>query len=102
MQLSEFTIGEAFWCGDRRWRCTGIGTRSAIAIRIDSVDVGSNVPELPWTLSGSEGEADGCFNGPPYAVAEYAFDEYDQEACSLEPDADKASPVLRDNKSDCR
>ncbi len=102
MQLSEFTIGEAFWWGDRRWRCTDIGTRTAIAIRIDSIDLESNVPELRRTLSRSEAGADGWPQRATYAVAEYAFDEYDQEACSLEPDADEASPVLRDNKSDCR
>jgi hypothetical protein len=28
------------------------------------------------------------YNGPPYAVREEAFDEYDMEGCSLEPDAD--------------
>jgi hypothetical protein len=26
------------------------------------------------------------YNGPPYAVAELVFDEYDMEACSLGPD----------------
>jgi hypothetical protein len=99
MRHSEFTIGGAFWCGGRQWRCTDIGTRLAIAIRIDSVDVASNVPELRRTLSRGEAEADGWFNGPPYAVAESVFDEYDQQACSLEPDPDEASPVVPDNES---
>jgi len=38
-------------------------------------------------------EADGWFNGPPYAVAESVFDEDDLPACSLEPDDDiEATP----------
>jgi len=88
MQHSEFAIGETFWCGGRQWRCTDIGTRTIIAIRIDSVDVESNVPEMRRTLSRSEAAADGWFNGPPYAVGESVFDEYDQQPCSLEPDPD--------------
>jgi hypothetical protein len=95
MQHSEFTIGGTFWCGGRQWRCTDIGTRTAIAIRIDSVDVESNVPDLRRTLSRSEAEADGWFNGPPYAVGETVFDEYDLQGCSPEPDPDDAARSVR-------
>jgi len=43
-------------------RCTDIGTRVIVAIRID------DHPDDPsW------------YNGPPYAVAESVFDEYDQQ-----------------------
>ena len=66
MKHSEFTLGGLFWCSGRQWRCTDIGSRTIIAIRIDSVDVDSNVPELRRTLSRSEAEADGWFKGPPY------------------------------------
>jgi hypothetical protein len=82
MQLSEFTISGTFWCSGRQRRCTDIGTRTAIAIRIDIVDVGGANPELQRTLSQAEAEADGGFNGPPYAVAEVVFDEDDMPACS--------------------
>jgi hypothetical protein len=92
MQHSEFAIGGTFWCGGRQWRCTDIGTRTIIAMRIDRVDVESNVPALRRTLSRSEAEADGWFNGPPYAVAEFVFDEYDQQPCSLTPDPDDTVP----------
>jgi hypothetical protein len=85
MKHSEFTLGGTFWCSHREWRCTDIGSRSIIAIRTDSVNVGGNVPELRRTLSRSEAEADGWFNGPPYAVAEVVFDEDDLPACSLVP-----------------
>ena len=100
MHHSEFTIGVTFWCSDRQWRCTDIGTRTVIAMRIDSVEVGSNVPELRRTLSRGEAEADGWFNGPPYAGAEVVFDEDDLPACSLDPDADTANLSTMADTSD--
>jgi hypothetical protein len=87
MQHNDFRIGGTFWCGGRQWRCTDIGTRTIIAIRIDQVDVESSDPARRRTLDGGEAEAEGWFNGPPYAVAESVFDEDDPPACSLEPDA---------------
>jgi hypothetical protein len=85
MGHSEFRIGETFCLGNRQWRCTDIGTRTIVAIRIDRVDVGGNKPQLR-SLSGSEAEAEGWFNGPPYAVAETVFDEYDMEGCTFQPE----------------
>ena len=58
-----------FWLSGSRWRCTDIGTRLVIAIRLDHDD------DPSW------------YNGPPYAVAESVFDEYDIEGCA--PDADE-------------
>ncbi len=86
MQHSEFNIGGDFCCGGRQWRCTDIGTRTIIAIRIDSVEVGSSMPERRRSLSHAEAEAEGWFNGPPYAVAESVFNENDIEGCSPEPE----------------
>ena len=93
MQHSEFEIGEEFWCSGRQWRCTDIGTRTIIAIRLDRVEVASapapaqtGMPERQRILSRAEAEAEGWFNGPPYAVAEHVFDEYDMESCSPEPE----------------
>lgn len=85
MDHSEFKIGAEFWCGGRTWRCTDMGTRTIVAIRVDSVEVGSNVPELCRTLSRAQAEAEGWFNGPPYAVGESVFDEDDMEGCTPEP-----------------
>ena len=76
MQHSEFKIGGIFRCGGRLWRCTDIGTRTIVAILIDRVEVGGS-PALRRTLSGAEAEAEGWFNGPPYAVVESVFDEND-------------------------
>ncbi len=68
MKLQEFEIGQTFWCGGRPWRCTDIGTRVIVAIRLDHDD------DPSW------------YNGPPYALAEQCFDEYDTDGCSVEPD----------------
>jgi hypothetical protein len=82
-----FQIGSAFSTGRALWRCTDIGTRSITAMRIDRVvtprprgeqetwatdQVATDPRKLPsWT------------NGPPYALAEFSFDEQDIE--TLEP-----------------
>ena len=90
MNHSDFIIGGTFWCADRQWRCTDIGGRVIVAMRIDSVEVGSDTPALRRTLSGGEAEAEGWFNGPPYAVAETVFDEDSMEGCAVE--AEDKSP----------
>jgi hypothetical protein len=90
MQHSEFAIGGTFWCGGRQWRCTDIGTRTIIAIRIDQVEIGSNVPGLSRALSRPEAEAEGWFRGPPYVVAENVFDEDDITGCTPEPEEEGA------------
>jgi hypothetical protein len=87
MDHSDFTIGGTFWCGERQWRCTDIGTSTIVAIRIDGVEVESTEPASRRTLDHSAAAAEGWFNGPPYAVAEIVFDENDQEGCSAEPDS---------------
>jgi hypothetical protein len=79
----DFTIGGTFRCGDGERRCTNIGTRTIVAIRIDSVRVGGKEARAAPHLDRAAAEAEGWFNGPPYAVAEYVFDECDIESCSL-------------------
>ena len=93
MKYSEFVIGGTFWCSDQQWQCTDIGTRTIIAMRIDPVEVGSNVPELRRTLTRAEAEKEGWFKGPPYAGAEVVFDEDYMLACSREPDAEVQADV---------
>jgi hypothetical protein len=83
MKHGDFRIGGEFRCGGRQWRCTDIGTRTIIAILLDEVKVGSDRPEGRRTLDRAKAEAEGWFNGPPYAVGESVFDEYDQKGCSL-------------------
>lgn len=57
MKHSDFEIGTEFTTATGLWRCTDIGTRTIIAIKI------SDYEDQTW------------FNGPPYAVAEHVFDE---------------------------
>ena len=66
MEHREFSIGLEFFTASGRWRCTDVGTRVIVAIRL-------NAPDESW------------YNGPPYAVLESVFDEYDFEGCSLDP-----------------
>ncbi|MFZ1830028.1 MAG: antitoxin VbhA family protein [Candidatus Competibacteraceae bacterium] len=75
MQRTDFEIGFEFECGGRRWRCTDIGTRTVIAIALEYPD------DPSW------------YNGPPYAVAEAVFDEYDLEGCKPVED----DPEIRRN-----
>jgi hypothetical protein len=84
MKHSEFEIGGEFSCAGRRWRCTDKGSRVVIAIRLDEVHVTGTNPRKMRTLNREQAEAEGWFNGPPYAVAERVFDEEDQRGCSCD------------------
>lgn len=66
MEHSDFAIGKEFRTETGTWRCTDIGTRTIIAIKVSDRD------DPSW------------FNGPPYAVAELVFDEDDLEGCWVE------------------
>jgi hypothetical protein len=79
MRLDEFRVGTIFRSDERLWRCTDVGTRVIAAIRIDQVTPHSTQGDR--TLNQEEAEAEGWFRGPPYAVLEVLFDEYDQEGC---------------------
>ncbi|MGH9842910.1 MAG: hypothetical protein ACREEM_29580 [Blastocatellia bacterium] len=67
MTKDEFQIGLEFYTASGKWRCTDVGTRVIVAIKLDKTD-------------------ESWYNGPPYAVAEAVFDEYDMGGCSLDPD----------------
>ena len=67
MRHSDFSIGLEFFTAIGRWRCTDVGTRVIVAIRLDA-------PDDTW------------YHGPPYAVAESVLDENDLGGCSLDPD----------------
>jgi hypothetical protein len=66
MKRADFQIGTEFFTGAGKWRCTDVGTRVIVAIRIDDQDVHN-------------------LAGPPYSVAECVFDEYDLDGCALDP-----------------
>lgn len=66
MEHTDFSIGLEFYTAAGRWRCTDIGRRVIVVIRLDA-------PDASW------------YNGPPYAVAECVLDENDMQGCSLDP-----------------
>jgi hypothetical protein len=66
MTKDDFQIGVEFFTASGKWRCTDIGTRVIVAIKLDQQDERN-------------------YNGPPYSIAEFVFDEYDLEGCSLDP-----------------
>ena len=88
MKHGEFYIGLEFWSDGRLWRCTDVGRRTVAAIRIDSAEMtrSENGRTTTYDLTRAQAEAAGWFDGPPYAVLERLFDEYDQEGCSSTPD----------------
>ena len=84
MDLPEFAIGAEFLARGARWRCTDIGTRTVVAIRVDEAQISTQIdggPVTTRTISGEEADAMGWFDGPPYGVVEHLFDEDDREEC---------------------
>lgn len=75
MKHSDFVIGTEFQTAAGSWRCTDVGTRTVVAIKI------SDYTDPAW------------FHGPPYAVAEMVFDEDDFEGCWIE----KTGPFRHDH-----
>jgi hypothetical protein len=95
MEHSDFAIGRAFATGHSLWRCTDVGTRTVVAIRLDSAETvsvevrgGRCGPETRKVIDPRRDP--GWLSGPPYAVAETVFDEYDFPACMLVTDEDVA------------
>ena len=97
MELGDFAIGRAFSnSGHSLWLCADIGTRVVVAIRLDraetvSVTVRGGKPG-PETRAVVDPRVDiGWLSGPPYAVAELVFDEYDLPACTPVAEEDVAA-----------
>jgi len=90
MRHEEFRIGLEFWCGDRRWRCTDVGSRVVVGICLEAHEVvtvtdmaGASRATTTRTVTGD----DSWTAGPPYAVSEEVFDEQSLDACSLSTNA---------------
>ena len=87
MRRDDFKIGVEFRCGSGQWRCTDIGTRTIVAIRLDQVRIEEWDPNTSGhelrTLSRGEAEKDGWLNGPPYCTLEEVFDEDEMWDCDL-------------------
>ena len=67
MRKSDFQVGTAFYMGVTKWRCTDVGGRVIVAIRIDDEVDERNL------------------EGPPYQVVESVVDEIDRDGCSPDP-----------------
>lgn len=84
MRHSQFSIGLKFYTLSGEWRCTDVGQRTILAIRVDK---GTVVTMNHGMASRRETNYDGndstWLSGPPYAVAEIVFDETDFDGCSL-------------------
>lgn len=92
MRHDEFAIGREFWCADRRWRCTDLGTRVIVAISLEARQVVTSVVDPSQGQARIEtrsiSEDPSWLNGPPYAVEECVFDEYSIGGCSPLPPGD--------------
>ncbi|MGF6301293.1 MULTISPECIES: hypothetical protein [Paraburkholderia] len=68
MKHPDFHIGlEFLGSAGFRWRCTDVGARTILAIRLDRDDPN-------W------------YRGPPYVAEEVVFDEHDLTSCHLTED----------------
>ena len=44
MERKDFVIGQEFWCGGKRWRCTDIGSRVIVAICLEPHEIVTSLP----------------------------------------------------------
>jgi hypothetical protein len=82
MKLSDFVIGETFWTHGGEFRCTDVGTRVVVAVKLGPREIAraENVDgELRITKRIDDDAS--WLNGPPYAVEELVFDAYDLPGC---------------------
>lgn len=86
MKHGDFVIGKDFWCAGKRWRCTDIGGRVIVAICIEPHEMVTSFPGEkpadPRQEVRSLSDDPKLFDGPPFAVVESVFDEYDMQGCS--------------------
>jgi hypothetical protein len=82
MELSDFVIGETFWTQHGAFRCTDIGTRVVVAVKLGPREV-SRAESVEGELRITRRIDDDAswFNGPPYAVEEVVFDENELVVC---------------------
>ena len=86
MKHSIFSIGCHFYTAAGKWRCTDVGTRTIVAIKIDEGEIttlDTVTGKMSTKKTDYKGDDYSWLAGPPYAVAEFVFDEFDQEVCSF-------------------
>lgn len=98
MKRSEFSVGQEFWCGGKRWRCTDVGTRMIAAICLEPNEIVSMVPSrhpgAPWHEVRSITDDPSWHAGPPYAVEECVFDEFDMPGCSKSAEVEMSNSKM--------
>ena len=83
MKHAEFVIGKEFVTATGRWRCTDVGSRVIVAISLEPRQMvrqerdGHGIVREDRFVSNDPGD----LAGPPFAVAEFVFDEYSIEGC---------------------
>jgi hypothetical protein len=82
IELSDFVIGETFWTHHGAFRCTNIGTRVVVAVKLGPPAV-SRAESVHGELRITNWIDDdpSWLNGPPYAVEEVVFDENELVGC---------------------
>ena len=86
MKREDFSIGLEFYTVSGKWRCTDIGTRAIVAIRIGQVTACKHDRQNKTTTE-IVTDDESWFEGPPSAVTEHVFDEFDLGGSSLDPEA---------------
>lgn len=88
MRLEQFKIGLEFLMSGNRYRCTDVGTRIVVAIKIDpeaTIDQVSYRNGYKEVIKTKIGDDKSWYDGPPYAVSEIIIDENDMKVCEHEP-----------------
>ena len=82
MELSDFAIGETFWTHVGAFRCTDVGTRVVVAVKLGPRAIG-RAEKVDGELRITKRIDDDAswLNGPPYAVEEVVFDENELLGC---------------------
>jgi hypothetical protein len=82
MELSDFALGETFWTHAGAFRCTDIGTRVVVAVKLGPREV-SRAESVDGELRITKRIDDdpSWLNGPPYAIEELVFDENELVSC---------------------
>jgi hypothetical protein len=84
VRLADFAIGREFWMGGRRWRCTDVGARVAVAICLEEpTDATTVIKGVRHVWDVTEEQRPSFHRGPPYAVTEHVIDEDDMDGCRL-------------------
>jgi hypothetical protein len=82
MELSDFAIGETFWTHVGAFRCTDIGTRVVVAVKLGPREIGrAEKVDGELRITKRIDDDPSWLNGPPYLVEEVVFDENELLGC---------------------